>query len=222
MKFALALSLLTISGVASAQSLDFTGDCPGPVTIDVAGITPGGNAVFLMGAAGEGSDVIGVGACAGTVTGLSGLRFLTRATDADGDGSLSFSPTIPDGRCDTSIQVLDTTSCALTNVATAASAPPELCSVVAQRDCEAKGWTVVGFAEAGNIVCTIDGRSTGNNCDTCDTYNIYVWEAGSPERHCPDVYSTLPGVAYSAHTPCACGDNLDPCFDWDMAGCIPD
>ena len=98
----------------------------------------------------------------------------------------------------------------------------ELCSVVAQRDCEARGWTVVGFAEGGNIVCTIDGRDTGANCDTCDTYNIYVWEAGSEERHCPGFYSTLPGVAYSAHTPCTCGDNLDFCFDWDMERCIPD
>ena len=98
----------------------------------------------------------------------------------------------------------------------------ELCSEVASRHCEAKGWVVVGGPDDGNIVCTIDGRSTGNNCDLCGTYNIYVWEDGSEERHCPGSYSTVAGNAYSAHTPCVCGDNLDFCFSWDMEDCIPD
>jgi hypothetical protein len=81
---------------------------------------------------------------------------------------------------------------------------------------------VVGAAQGGNIVCTIDGRSPANNCDTCDTYAMVVWVNGSPERYCPGAYSTVAGAVYSAHTPCECGDNLDFCTNWDMQGCVPD
>ncbi|MFT4626331.1 MAG: hypothetical protein ACI8PZ_005008 [Myxococcota bacterium] len=129
MRFLIAAPLLLVASVASAQSLDMAGDCPGPVAITASGLTPGGTAVFLGGAAGEGSDVIGIGACSGTVTGLAGLRFLTRTT-ADGGGNLSFTPTVPEGRCDLPVQVLDTATCALTNVATPAPdvAPNPECS----------------------------------------------------------------------------------------------
>ena len=96
------------------------------------------------------------------------------------------------------------------------------CSQVAANWCAAKGWPVVGAAQGGNIVCTIDGRSDGNNCDACATYNIVVWVNGSEERHCPGVYSTVAGGVYSAHNPCACGDNLTLCENWNMQGCVPD
>ena len=97
------------------------------------------------------------------------------------------------------------------------------CSVVAAAWCTAKGWRVAGGAQGGNIVCTVDGRGTGSNCDTCSTYNIIVWRNGSKERHCVGhSYSTRAGTFYSAHTPCRCGDNLDACGQWDMQNCIPD
>ncbi len=95
------------------------------------------------------------------------------------------------------------------------------CSVVAANWCSAKGWPVVGAAQGGNIVCTSDGRGDANNCDTCATYNIVVWQNGSQERYCPGAYSTVAGGVYGAHTPCACGDNLPFCENWDMQGCIP-
>ena len=102
------------------------------------------------------------------------------------------------------------------------STPTQACSVVAKAACAAKGWQHVGGYD-GNIVCTIDGRSTGNNCDTCSTYNIFVWKNGSKELHCPQYnYSTVAGKYYSAHTPCSCGDNLDVCGNWDMKNCTPD
>jgi len=102
------------------------------------------------------------------------------------------------------------------------STPSQACSVVAKAACVAKGWKHVG-GTTGNIVCTIDGRSTGNNCDTCSTYNIYVWKNGSKELHCPNFnYSTVAGKYYSAHTPCVCGNNLDQCGSWDMKNCTPD
>lgn len=119
MRTLVSLGLLLAAAPALAQSLSFSGDCPGAVTIDVTGMTPGGTAVFLAGTAGEGSDVIGVGSCVGTETGLAGVRFLFRAVDDDGDGALSFTPDIPDGRCDAVIQVLDVAACAMTNTDTA-------------------------------------------------------------------------------------------------------
>jgi len=101
--------------------------------------------------------------------------------------------------------------------------PPRPCSEVAKEWCTSKGWIVVGQPMNGNIVCTFDGRSTGHNCDTCSTYNIVVWQDGSPERHCTNYsYSTSAGNVYSAHTPCQCGDNLDFCNTWNMQNCIPD
>ncbi|MFT4627129.1 MAG: hypothetical protein ACI8PZ_005810 [Myxococcota bacterium] len=113
------LAAVGVAATATAQTLDMSGVCPGPVDIMVSGLTPGGTAVFLFGAVGEGSDVIGVGRCTGTATGLAGIRFATRVT-ADGAGNAAFSPTFPDGRCDTPVQVLDASSCAVSNVDTAA------------------------------------------------------------------------------------------------------
>ncbi|MFT4623473.1 MAG: hypothetical protein ACI8PZ_002129 [Myxococcota bacterium] len=114
----LCVSLLAFATTANAQSLDMTGDCPGAVDISASGLTPGGAAVFLLGAVGEGSDVIGVGSCAGTATGLAGMRFGARVI-ADGAGNAAFSPSIPDGRCDTPVQVLDVSSCGMSNVTSA-------------------------------------------------------------------------------------------------------
>ena len=118
------LSSLLVAGAANAQTLDMTG-CPGPVDVSVTGLTPGATAVFLMGAAGLGSDVVSRGVCTGTETGLAGLRFATRVTDHDGDGALSFTPTVGDDRCDVPVQVLDTTSCTVSNVDTPAGADGE-------------------------------------------------------------------------------------------------
>jgi hypothetical protein len=125
-------SALILASSASAQTLSMDGACPGAVDINLSGFTPGATAVFLAGFSGEGSDVIGVGACAGTVTGLAGVRFLTRVT-ADGAGAAAFSPTIGESRCDTPIQVLDTATCTLSNVTTANSGGPigETCRDVA-------------------------------------------------------------------------------------------
>ncbi|MFT4625519.1 MAG: hypothetical protein ACI8PZ_004187 [Myxococcota bacterium] len=123
MRFPILLAGLLAGTAASAQTLDMSGDCPGAVAISVSGATPGATLAFLGGAAGEGSDVIGVGGCSGTVTGLAGMRFLTRVT-ADGAGNASFAPTVPEGRCDMPIQVLDTSACTLSNVDTAGGGGP--------------------------------------------------------------------------------------------------
>ncbi len=96
------------------------------------------------------------------------------------------------------------------------------CAELAAQLCEERGWVVVDDPADGNLVCTSDGRGDWRHCSTCETYNIYAWEDGSSERHCPGRYSTVAGGIYSAHTPCECGDNLDLCDTWDVSDCIPD
>ncbi len=98
------------------------------------------------------------------------------------------------------------------------------CSEVAANWCEAKGWIVVYNPPnaIGNIVCTIDGRASEENCSYCTEYNMLVWENGAPEHHCPGTYSTIAGQVYGGHIPCTCSDNLYYCSEWDMQGCVPD
>lgn len=108
--------------------------------------------------------------------------------------------------------------------------PPPLpkCSKVAAADCVSRGWQVVGtFPDEGILVCTIDGRSYRNNCDTCGTYNIYVWKNGAREQTCledgfMDTYTTQAGTLYGGHVPCSCEDNLFFCGNWYLKNCIPD
>ncbi len=102
--------------------------------------------------------------------------------------------------------------------------PPRLCSEVAREFCESKGWIVVSDPNPsiGNIVCTVDGRGSEDNCSTCTEYNMVVWQDASPELHCPGTYSTVAGTIYGGHIPCTCSDNLYWCQGWDTQGCIPD
>ncbi|MFT4628144.1 MAG: hypothetical protein ACI8PZ_006839 [Myxococcota bacterium] len=111
-------ALALLAAPAAAQTLTMTGVCPGRVAIDIEGITPGGDAAFLAGMAGRGADAIGIGVCTGVDTGLHGIRYITRVSDADGDGRIRLEPSFPDGRCEVPIQVVDVASCELTNVAT--------------------------------------------------------------------------------------------------------
>lgn len=104
-------------------------------------------------------------------------------------------------------------------------APPQrLCSAVAREYCESKGWIVVSDPNPsiGNIVCTVDGRGSEDNCSGCSEYNMVVWENGSPEQHCAGTYSTVAGTVYGGHIPCICADNLYWCQPWDTQGCSPD
>ncbi|MFT4628800.1 MAG: hypothetical protein ACI8PZ_007496 [Myxococcota bacterium] len=109
-------SLLLASTVAYAGggiSLSGAGSCPGDVDITITGATPGGSIAYLFGL-GAGADVIPAGPCAGTVTGLAGLRWgFARPEDT---GAVTWSPTLPDGVCSRSLQVLDVTTCTLSGV----------------------------------------------------------------------------------------------------------
>lgn len=72
----------------------------------------------------------------------------------------------------------------------------------------------------GALVCTINSRSWGNNCDKCDKWRLVVWKNGAHEREAGHsiyngiTFSTKAGYFYAAHDPCANGDNFPLCGIW--------
>ena len=113
-----ALVALALPALATAAPvLTISGDCPGAIDIDITGLTPGGNMTLLF-SGGEGADALPAGACRDTVTGLSPVRWGMTAPDADGDGNMSFSPTVPDSACGKHVQILDASTCELSSVET--------------------------------------------------------------------------------------------------------
>lgn len=96
-------------------TLTVTGTCPGSVTIAVSGGTPNGR-VGLLFARNPGSDDLGFGPCADTMTGLDNPRFLApMRLDGQGEGSLQ--ATAPPAACGALLQGIDVATCDATNVA---------------------------------------------------------------------------------------------------------
>lgn len=108
-----ALATASGGGGGPGATLTVGGSCPGPASIEGSGLTPGGM-VFLLGSAAPGTTAIGGGPCAGTVTALATPSRRVTLT-ADGAGGVSISPSLPPGACGKSVQLLDLTSCVLTN-----------------------------------------------------------------------------------------------------------
>ncbi|MFT4627275.1 MAG: hypothetical protein ACI8PZ_005957 [Myxococcota bacterium] len=110
----LVLTVAALAPIAAhaVPALDVSGSCPGEVTIEMSGLTPGGNATLLFGPA-AGADAIPAGACRGVETGLSPARWILTVPDSDLDGSITFSPTVPPTACDKLLQVLDASTCTL-------------------------------------------------------------------------------------------------------------
>jgi len=103
--------LLALPAIASAQSVSAQGVCPGSVTIDVSGVTPGGIYAVVTSNVG-GSTVVPVGGCAGNDINLGLSGGTLRATpSADGGGNDTLSPVVPEGGCGLYLAVLDMTSC---------------------------------------------------------------------------------------------------------------
>ena len=107
---------LTLTYDEGGPTLAVEGRCPGPVSITGTGYTPGGSVAVLHGT-GPGSTRIPAGPCAGTVSGLAGLRYLM-SVPVDRSGEVSLMPTAPDGACGRSLQLLDLSTCLLSGVDT--------------------------------------------------------------------------------------------------------
>ncbi|MFT4622622.1 MAG: hypothetical protein ACI8PZ_001278 [Myxococcota bacterium] len=174
MRFILAALLLAPSA-AFAQTLTMVGACPGDIDIDASGLTAGGDVAFLFGL-GAGSDVIPSGVCAGVATGLAGIRLGVKTTSAD--GTLSWpSLTVPGGACARSFQMLDLTTCTLTNVATITGGGgglfPDACEGGADLLSTSPGGDMVVCDDPGDFTCEQD---FGTLCPV-------DWKLCSPEQY---------------------------------------
>jgi len=97
-------------------TLSFSGTCPGPMTLNLSGMTPNGP-IKVVSSSQTGAVAVPAGPCAGSVSGLglSNLRLRANLTaDAAGDASLSV--TLPGAACAAYVQVLDGDSCTFTEV----------------------------------------------------------------------------------------------------------
>ena len=93
------IALLLGTGALAQPGLTLSGTCPGPIQVDILGVTPGATVALLTGDA-PGADAIPAGApCGGNLSGLSGAKVMARLTDTDGDGALHQSANLPAGQC---------------------------------------------------------------------------------------------------------------------------
>lgn len=95
--------------------LSISGTCPGPMTITISGATPNGNVAVLYGNAG--SFTMPNDPCGGITLDLD-FPNLAGLFQADANGDLILSPSIPSVICGWNLQVVDATNCAISNVLT--------------------------------------------------------------------------------------------------------
>ncbi len=108
-------ALFLVLAPAKAQDLSIIGECPGEVTIDMTGFTPGGFVGIIVGD-GLGDMVVPGGPCIGADTGLESLRaWYGPLRDLDPDGRLMVHPSLSPEACDARFVLLDLTSCAVSS-----------------------------------------------------------------------------------------------------------
>jgi len=77
--------------------------------------------------------------------------------------------------------------------------------------CDSMGWTV-GWIHDVSLICTAPGTSHDDDCNSCDTWRLLVWEDGGRDRiHGGEKYYTKAGRAYGGHSPCKQGWSLQSC-----------
>jgi hypothetical protein len=110
MRSLLAVPLLWTFTAQAAPSVTVSGECGGWVTVDIA-LDADGDYRVIWGE--TGSETVPLGGCAGTEVGVSGPVTPLRTTTAGAD-SISF-PTTAE-HCSQSLQVIDMSSCAVSEV----------------------------------------------------------------------------------------------------------
>ena len=124
------LAALLLPTTALGVTLELSGACPGPVSIEASGLD-GANVVLLVGSDTGSSSVPG-GPCADVDSGLDGpLRWFGPFTDGDGDGVATVRPTLPGGACGMTFAALDLSTCAVSAPATIGAPAPGTCQTVA-------------------------------------------------------------------------------------------
>lgn len=91
-----------------------SGTCPGTIGIQGSYLTPGGQAAVLTGT-GPGTFTIPVGVCTGYSVGLTAPRLLATVTVSP-SGTISGTPTFNAAQCAKSYQIVDLTTCRVSNV----------------------------------------------------------------------------------------------------------
>ncbi len=173
----IALAVLSLPLAAqAAPSLSIEGECPGLSTIEITGLTPGGNMTMLF-SAGLGEGAIPAGGCGGTITGLDPVRWAMTMPDVDGDGRMRFSPFMPESACGKHVQIMDPTDCSLSGIATIGDggpAPePEGCQGGADMTAVSPGGDMVLCDDPADITCEQD---FGTLCPV-------DWHLCSPEEY---------------------------------------
>ncbi len=119
---------LFYASVALAVDFTIAGSCPGFLEMEFTSLPDDGQ-IFVMVGPGAGEDVIPVGPCVGTSSGLAGpLRPVGRLV-SDMDPSIVFDVSLPSGACDMWMSVA-TTSCSVT---LAAPVSGDTCEAVCAR-----------------------------------------------------------------------------------------
>ena len=72
------------------------------------------------------------------------------------------------------------------------------------------GWSIKKEL-ATSLICTKGHVSEDENCNTCETWRMIVWEDGGKDHTCSETVSTKAGKIYGGHPPCTCGDNHLTC-----------
>lgn len=102
--------------LSGSLSLETAGECPGLVTVNISGATPGAT-VALLRATGTGSSTIPGGPCAGTVIGLNGTAAIVDTVVADVNGDAVFSGRVPAAGCRLFVQAVEAgADCRTSNV----------------------------------------------------------------------------------------------------------
>ncbi|MFT4627370.1 MAG: hypothetical protein ACI8PZ_006054 [Myxococcota bacterium] len=126
----LLLLALPATALAGGPMLDVTGACPGPIDITISGLTPGAS-IGLLAGLGEGSDPLGVGPCADTLTGLDRVNPLLTRRDGDRDGTITLRPTVSPSACGRFVQAIELEACTTTNVEVVGEGDEGTCRTVA-------------------------------------------------------------------------------------------
>lgn len=113
----LLIALLAPALAGGGPVLTVGGACPGRLSLDISGVTPGGQVVLLTSAA-DGAATIPGGPCVDAMSGLAGpLSWYGPFRDADADGAVRLGPTVGGGVCGLRFAAVDLSSCGVSESA---------------------------------------------------------------------------------------------------------
>ena len=200
------MSLLVASALAGEvrPTLSIRGDCPELLILHVGRMTPSGTFDVLHSAEGEGRAVVTTGPCAGTRTGLADVTPISTQS-VNAFGRRRPSPTVGEWFCDGTVQLLDLTTCAVSNVAAAGPVlgtceadveppPPDICPPECNGGCE-DATCIIDCSSPdecpGDIICpdNLDCLLLCRDDYACDGDSLVCPTTGTCEVDCTGRFS---------------------------------